>query len=73
VEKILLTPIEAAAMLSIGRTKLYELMRTGDLFSVRLGGIRRIPRESFEAFVSRFGQSVVHSNANASSNAAAAQ
>jgi excisionase family DNA binding protein len=73
VEKILLTPIEAAAMLSIGRTKLYELMRTGDLFSVRLGGSRRIPRESVEAFVSRFDQSVVHNNADASSNAAAAQ
>lgn len=43
VDKLLLTPPEAATMLSIGRTKLYDLLRTGALFSIRLGGSRRIP------------------------------
>ncbi len=50
-DKLLLTPPEAATMLGIGRTKLYDLLRTGALFSIRLGGSRRIPRAAVEAFV----------------------
>ena len=50
-DKILLTPLEAAALLGIGRTKLYDLLRSGQLASVRLGGSRRIPRSAVEALV----------------------
>ncbi len=42
-EKLLLTPEEAAEALSIGRTKLYELMAIGVLRSVRIGKCRRVP------------------------------
>ena len=42
-DKMLLTPEEAAQTLSIGRSKLYELLRVGSLASVRIGGSRRIP------------------------------
>ncbi len=43
-EKLLLSPAEAAEHLSIGRSKVYELMRLGQLRSVKIGGCRRIPR-----------------------------
>lgn len=50
-EKLLLTPVEAAAMLGIGRTKLYELLRSELLASVQIGTSRRIPRAAVEALV----------------------
>jgi len=42
VERLLLTPAEAATALSIGRSKLYELMRAGVVPSVRIGACRGI-------------------------------
>ena len=50
-DKLLLTPEEAARTLSIGRSKLYELLRTGSLGSVRIGGSRRIPAATLQAYV----------------------
>ena len=41
-EKMLLTPTEVATTLGIGRSKLYELMRTGVVPSVSIGACRRI-------------------------------
>jgi excisionase family DNA binding protein len=43
-EKLLLSPAEAAAHLSIGRSKVYELMRLGQVRSVKIGALRRIPQ-----------------------------
>jgi excisionase family DNA binding protein len=54
--KLLLTPEEAAAVLSVGGTKVYELIARGQLFSVRIGASRRIPRVALETFVSRLVQ-----------------
>ena len=51
VEKLLLKPEEAAEILSIGRSKVYELMGTGELASVRIGACRRIPAEALTDFV----------------------
>ena len=45
-EKLLLTAEEAAEALSIGRTKVYELMAGGQLRSVHIGRSRRVPREA---------------------------
>ena len=42
-DKLLLTPIEAATALGIGRSKVYELMQTGQLQSVHIGACRRVP------------------------------
>jgi excisionase family DNA binding protein len=50
-DKLLLTPEQAADVLSIGRTKLYELLATGELTSIRLGGSRRIPADAIRQFV----------------------
>jgi excisionase family DNA binding protein len=44
---------EAARMLDIGRSKAYELIRTGDLPSIRVGKTVRVPVDALEAWVSR--------------------
>jgi len=50
-DKLLLTPVEAAQTLGIGRSKLYELLQSGRLPSVRIGACRRIPADSIHRFV----------------------
>ncbi|ETA03993.1 transcriptional regulator [Frankia sp. CcI156] len=51
--KLLLTPAEAAEILAVGRSTVYELLAAGDLESVRIGRSRRIPRAALDAFVRR--------------------
>jgi excisionase family DNA binding protein len=60
-DKLLLTPPEAAMMLGIGRTKLYELIRSGELVSITIDRARRIPRVAAEAYVARRCGLPVHS------------
>ena len=55
-DKLLLTPLEAAAILSIGRTKVYELMEAGLLESVTIGRCRRVPAEALAPFVEALRQ-----------------
>jgi excisionase family DNA binding protein len=50
-EKLLLTPEEAAQALGIGRSKLYRLLAQGSLESVKLGGSRRVSPEALREFV----------------------
>jgi excisionase family DNA binding protein len=50
-EKLLLKPEEAAAVLGIGRSKMYELLAAGLVESVRIGSCRRVPRAALEVFV----------------------
>jgi excisionase family DNA binding protein len=40
--RLLYRPEEAAAVLGLGRTKVYELMASGELRSVKVGGARRV-------------------------------
>jgi excisionase family DNA binding protein len=49
--RLLLTVNEAAALLGIKRTKLYELPAVGALASVRIGSSRRVPVAALEAYV----------------------
>jgi excisionase family DNA binding protein len=52
VEQVLLRPIEAAKALGCSRTRVYELVQTGDLPHVRLGGTSiRIPRAAIQRLV----------------------
>lgn len=53
VEKLLLTPHEAAQVLGIGRSKLYQLMRAGTVASVRIGSCRRIPAASLPHLIAQ--------------------
>ena len=52
-DKLLLTPEEAAEVLGIGRTKVYALIAVGDLLSVRIGNSRRVPRGAVDEFIAR--------------------
>jgi len=51
-EPLLYTVPAAARMLGLGRSKTYELIRSGRIRSVRIDGCRRIPRAALEEFVS---------------------
>lgn len=50
-DKLLVTPEEAAEALAICRAKVYELMRSGTLPSVRIGTSRRVPVDALQEFV----------------------
>jgi excisionase family DNA binding protein len=50
-QRLLLTPEDAADLLSIGRSKLYELIGDGQLASVRIGASRRVPMSALVEFV----------------------
>lgn len=52
-DKLLLTPEEAAEVLSIGRTKVYALIAEGELVSVRIGNSRRVPLDAVNEFIER--------------------
>jgi excisionase family DNA binding protein len=49
--RLLLTPTEAAEALGIGRSKLYELMGAGLVESVLIGAARRIPEDALTAYI----------------------
>lgn len=50
-ERRLLTPLEVAEILGIGRTKVFELIASGELESVAIGRCRRVPTEALDAFL----------------------
>jgi excisionase family DNA binding protein len=56
-EKLLLTPEEAAERLSVGRSRIFELIGSGRLRSVRLGASRRIPTSALVEFVNELSAS----------------
>ena len=50
-EQLLLRPIEAAEVLGIGRSKIYELIAAGHVPSIRIGGSQRIPAEALRRWI----------------------
>jgi excisionase family DNA binding protein len=52
-DKVLLRPEEVAELLGVGRTKVYELMGSGLLRSVKIGGSRRVPKVAVDEFVAK--------------------
>lgn len=51
VERLAYKPADAAALLGIGRNRVFELLKSGDLASVRYGRTRLIPRKAIERFL----------------------
>lgn len=51
--RVLLTVEAAAARLSISRTRMYALLKSGDVTSVRVGRLRRIPATALELFAAQ--------------------
>jgi excisionase family DNA binding protein len=50
-QPVLLTPEQAALRLGISRWKVYDLLRRGQLSSVRIGSCRRIPTAAIDDFI----------------------
>ncbi len=50
-EKLLITAGEAADLLGLGRTKVYELMAAGRIESVKIGRSRRLPVSAVHEFI----------------------
>jgi len=50
-EKLLLRPVEAAEAIGISRSKIYELLASGELPSVRIGASVRVPVEALRAWI----------------------
>lgn len=49
--QLLFRPEESAEMLRVSRSRLFELLASGELRSVQIGRSRRIPREALESYV----------------------
>ena len=52
-EKLLLRPMEAAEAIGVGRSKVYELLATGALPSVRIGASIRVPVDRLRAWIAQ--------------------
>ena len=50
-EQLLYTVEETGELFSCGRDKIYELINSGQLYSVKLGRLRRIPAASIERYL----------------------
>ena len=50
-DKLVFSVDEAADLLSIGRTKAFQLISEGRLGSLKVGHRRLVPRQDLEAFV----------------------
>jgi excisionase family DNA binding protein len=53
VEPLLLTIPQVAALLGLGRTKVYDLIEHEGLPTIKLGTARRIPRQALEVWLTR--------------------
>lgn len=52
-QRVLLTVEEAAEQLGIGRTKTYELVKKGEIESIQIGRLRRIPTSAIHEYAAR--------------------
>jgi len=52
----LLTADQAAEALAVGRSTVFRLMATGELGSVKIGSLRRVPVVAVEAYVAGLDQ-----------------
>ena len=50
-DKLLLTVVQAAHRLGIGRTLMYELLGTGQIESVHVGRLHKVPVDALARFV----------------------
>ena len=52
-ERILFTPTEAADELRLSRSKVYAMIKTGIIPSIRIGGVLRVPADALREHVAR--------------------
>jgi excisionase family DNA binding protein len=51
VDKLLMSPEEAAELLRVGRSTVYDLMRSRQLVSIKIGRRRLIPAGAVTAYI----------------------
>lgn len=51
---LVLTPVEAARILGIGRNSIYALLRSKQLRSIRVGTLIKIPRAALEEYLNQY-------------------
>jgi excisionase family DNA binding protein len=56
-DTLLLKIPEVMARLAVGQTKVYELMSSGELRSVKVGRSRRVPSDELERFLAALDDS----------------
>ena len=56
-DKMLFTVEEAAGLLGIGRSRMFDLIRTGELRSVKIGVSRRITFDALREYVAALEKS----------------
>jgi excisionase family DNA binding protein len=52
-KRLFFRPVEAAAALGISKSKIYELIAHGEIPSVRIGGILRVPAAALERLIAQ--------------------
>ena len=52
-ERLMLRPTEAADAIGVSRSKAYELIASGTIPSVRLGGCVRVPVAALQAWIAQ--------------------
>ncbi|CNF22465.1 Conserved hypothetical protein (excisionase?) [Mycobacterium tuberculosis] len=52
-EAKLLTVPEVMALLRLGRCKVYDLIRSGELESIKVGRARRVPADAVDTFIAQ--------------------
>lgn len=52
-ERTLLTVEEAAERLRIGRTRMFALVKSGEIESILIGRLRRVPADAIDAYARR--------------------
>jgi excisionase family DNA binding protein len=52
-DRLLLRPAEAAEAIGVGRSKIYELLATGELPSIRVGSSVRVPLDQLREWIDR--------------------
>lgn len=52
-ERLLLRPAEVTEILGMGRSRIYEMLATGELPSLRIGRCIRIPSDALKQWITK--------------------
>lgn len=52
-DRLMLRPAEAAEAIGVSRAKGYEMIARGEIPSVEIGGVRRVPVEALRSLIAR--------------------
>lgn len=52
-EQLLYSPDDAAALIDVGRSHMWEMIARGEIESFKIGRLRKIPREAITEYIER--------------------